>query len=288
MAYVEPLKTGTRFRPSKKLGQHFLVDRNIIDKIITIADFDASDSVLEIGPGTGALTLPLSQSVDHIIAVEKDAFLTELLEEKLSREGITNVTLINHDILRLDLHEATPPSSKKIQVIGNLPYNISTPFLEKLIKNRGLLAKAVLMFQLEVAERLTALPGGKAYGAMTLLVRYHALANPLLKVKKESFYPRPKVDSMVLDLDFKHPYTTGEVQEEIFKKVVRGAFSHRRKMLFNSLKGFSSVWDTKKLLMVMEKCGIDPKRRAETLDMDEFLCLTSGLSSEIDKKNGQC
>ena len=288
MAYLGSLKAWPRLRPSKKLGQHFLIDRNIIDKIITIAGFRASDPVLEIGPGTGALTLPLSKVVDHIVAVEKDAFLIELLKERLYEEGITNVTLINHDILRWDFHEAIPPSSTKIQVIGNLPYNISTPFLEKLIKNRGLLARAVLMFQLEVAERLTALPGGKAYGAMTLLVRYHALANTLLKVKKESFYPRPTVNSMVLSLDFKRPYPTGEVREDIFKTVVKGAFSHRRKMLFNSLKRSSSVWDTKTLLKVMGKCGIDPKRRAETLDMDEFLCLTSGLSSEIDKKNCQC
>lgn len=265
------------FRPKKSLGQHFLVDPEIIRKIIARAGFQVSDLVLEIGPGLGALTLPLAQSVGHVVAVEKDPYLMGLLDKKLSRAGITNVTLVNHDILTYDFHDTGICLPQKIQVIGNLPYNISSPFLEKLIENRSLIGRAVLMFQLEVARRLSASPGGKAYGAITLVLQYHACTAILVEAPKEAFYPAPKVDSMVLELDFERPYPRHAIDEADFKKLVKSAFAHRRKTLLNSLKGFSPSWDREALSGAMKKCGIDPERRAETLDMDEFLCLSSAL-----------
>ena len=196
MARTGALKAGPGFRPQKKLGQHFLADHRIIRKIIDRAGFQAFDLVLEIGPGQGALTLPLARSVGHVVAVEKDPDLTSLLKKKLLQSGITNVTLVNQDILQWDFHEIEPLSSTRIQVIGNLPYNISSPFLEKLIDNRDVVARAVLMFQLEVAKRLIALSGGKTYGAMTLFIQYHAQCTFLFEVPKTAFFPRPKVDSM--------------------------------------------------------------------------------------------
>ena len=277
MTHTGSLKAGPGFRPQKRLGQHFLADHRIIQKIIDRARFRVFDLVLEIGPGQGALTLPLARSVGHVVAVEKDPDLTSLLREKLSRSGITNVTLVNHDILQWDFHEIKPLSSTRIQVIGNLPYNISSPFLEKLIDNRDIVARAVLMFQLEVAKRLIALSGGKIYGAMTLFIQYHAQCTALFEVPKTAFFPRPKVDSMVLELDFERPYPRRAAHEASFKKVVKGAFSHRRKTLLNSLMGFCPSWNREALLEGMNKCGIDPGRRAETLDMDEFLCLESAL-----------
>lgn len=234
--------------------------------------------VLEIGPGQGALTLPLARSVGHVVAVEKDARLAEFLEEKLSRAGISNVTLVNRDILKWEFNEISNSSSAKIQVIGNLPYNISSPFLEKLVENRGLVSRAVLMFQLEVARRLTASPGSKAYGAMTLLVRYHAKPTAFFEVPAEAFFPRPKVNSMVLELDFERPYPKRAVHDVDLKRVVKGAFAHRRKTLLNSLKGAFSSWNPEMLLEAMKKCGIDPGTRAETLGMDEFLCLGTALA----------
>lgn len=275
-----------KFRPKKRLGQHFLVDPGIVNKIISHAGFQVSDYVLEIGPGKGELTFPLAGSVGHVIAVEKDAHLTCLLKEKLSKAGIKNVTVVNHDILTFDFNKIE--SSLKFQVIGNLPYNISSPFLGKLIENRNLVGRAILMFQEEVAERITASPGGKIYGALTLVIQYYAQSTSLFKVPKESFYPRPKVDSMVVELDFKRPYPRPASDEFIFKKMVKAAFAHRRKTLLNSLKGSFSFLDREMILDGMEKCSINPDARAEALDMDDFLCLSSVFKTErylnIDKK----
>jgi 16S rRNA (adenine1518-N6/adenine1519-N6)-dimethyltransferase len=267
------------FRATKRLGQHFLVETKIIHKIIACAGLTESDLVLEIGPGKGALTLPLARSVGRVVAIEKDAVLVNILQHRLNRTGINNVTLINHDILKWDFHEIRLPSSTRLLVIGNLPYNISSPVLDKLIKNRNLLSKAVLMFQLEVAKRLTAFPGGKAYGAMTLSIQYYAHTRVLLEVTKDAFNPKPKVDSMVLELDFKKPYPRRALNEDTFKKVLKGSFAHRRKTMINSLRGLSRFWDRDILLEAMKTCGIDPKRRAETLDMDEFICLSDALPS---------
>lgn len=270
-------KTSPRFSPKKSLGQHFLVDPWFIHALISNAAFQTSDLILEIGPGLGALTIPIARSVRHVVAVEKDEALIDLLNDKLSRAGITNVTLINEDILTFDINGIKEPSSSKIQVIGNLPYNISSPFLEKLLENRNLIRKAVLMFQSEVARRLSASPGTKAYGALSVLVQYYALTTVLLEVPRGAFYPRPRVDSTVLELDFEQPYPRRAEHEDSFRKVVKGAFVHRRKTLINSLKGLYPSWDRDTLLQGMRNCGIDPGRRAETLHMDEFLCLSSVL-----------
>jgi 16S rRNA (adenine1518-N6/adenine1519-N6)-dimethyltransferase len=269
-------------QPNKRLGQHFLVDTNTPDKIISSADFRSSDVVLEIGPGQGALTLPLSKTVSRIVAVEKDIRLMDFLRKRLSASGISNVALVCQDILRFDFDAIPFPPSGKVQVIGNLPYNISSPVLEKLIHYHARLGRAVLMFQREVAERLTAAPCTKRYGAMTLLIRYHARPTRLLEVPRSAFYPVPKVDSMVVELDFEQPYPGHGVNEEDFRKAVKGAFARRRKILLNSLKGFLPVWTPDVLLKGIKACGIDPARRAETLTMDEFLTLASTLA--VDKR----
>jgi 16S rRNA (adenine1518-N6/adenine1519-N6)-dimethyltransferase len=269
------------FRPTKRLGQHFLKDPLLIHEIIRRAGFKRPDQVLEIGPGLGALTLPLAGSVQRIWAVEKDTRLIPMLEKRLSREGVHNVTLINADVLKWDFNVFSPLWEEKIQVIGNLPFNISSPFLEKLIKNRNRVNRAILMFQLDLARRLTASPGNKDYGAMTILVQYHARIFPLLEVPREAFYPRPKVGSMGLEFDCENPYPKRIQDEENFKRVVRGAFAHRRKTLLNSLKRTETSMSSEDILKALEKCAIDPKRRAETLNMDEFLCLGAALPQQF-------
>ena len=273
------MKRGYGFRPKKSLGQHFLNDTGIIHEIITKAGFDQSDQVLEIGAGLGALTLPLSGAVYQIIAVEKDSHLTEMLRKRLSRAGKTNVILINDDVLKLDLVRLIHLSDNKMKVIGNLPYNISSPFLEMLVKNRNLVSRAVLMFQRELAKRLIASPGSKEYGAITVLIQYHAQLSPLIEVTKEAFSPRPKVDSMVLQLNFERPHPRRAENEDNFKTVVKGAFAHRRKTLVNSLRGTLLSFSRTDIESALGKCGIHPGTRAETLDIDDFLCLASALGT---------
>ena len=271
------IRKGNGLIPKKRLGQHFLRDTGVVHKIISKARLESSDHVLEIGPGLGALTIPLAPLVHHIVAVEKDPRLAEMLEKRLAHQGISNVRLINDDILRLELEGIQGVLGKKLKVIGNLPYNISTPFLERLVVNRNLVSRAVLMFQLELARRLTADPGNKEFGAMTVLLQYHAHISLLLQVSKASFYPRPKVDSMVLELDFERPHPRRVEDEAKFKAVVRGAFAHRRKTLLNSLKRTLSSRTSEEILAALRKCGIDPEKRAETLHIDQFLCLTRAL-----------
>jgi 16S rRNA (adenine1518-N6/adenine1519-N6)-dimethyltransferase len=265
------------FRPKKRLGQHFLKDMKTIHEIINRSRFNKSDQILEIGAGLGALTFPLAGFVDNIIAVEKDSQLTEMMQRRIASEDIRNITLINEDILHTDLRDILGPMEKKIKVIGNLPYNISSPLLEKLVEERSIVSKAVLMFQLEFARRLIASPGGKEYGGITVLTQYHASLCSLLEVSKEAFYPKPKVGSMVLELDFERPHPRRTKDETKFKMIVKGAFAHRRKTLLNSLKGTLSSHSKEQILKALGKCAIESRRRAESLDIDDFLCLTSVL-----------
>ncbi|MFH1490652.1 MAG: 16S rRNA (adenine(1518)-N(6)/adenine(1519)-N(6))-dimethyltransferase RsmA, partial [Pseudomonadota bacterium] len=224
MAERRPVKD-PGIRPNKRLGQHFLRERGFIHEIIAGAEFDESDLILEIGPGLGALTLPMAKTVRHVFAVEKDERLAETLGKNLRRGDIRNVTVIHEDILKLDFDDLLGPVEKKIKIIGNLPYNISSPLLEKLIRNRTLVSRAVLMFQRELALRLIASPGSKAYGALTVLIQYHTRVCPLLDVPGSAFYPRPKVDSMVLGFDFEAPHPRKAEDEVRLQRVVRGAFA---------------------------------------------------------------
>ena len=277
MAETKPIKRRYAFRPKKRLGQHFLKDTKTIHDIISRAGFDGSDQVLEVGAGLGALTFPLAEVVDKIIAVEKDSRLTDMLQRRIARENIRNITLINEDILQSDIRRIIGSAEKKIKAIGNLPYNISSPFLEKLVTERSIVSRAVLMFQLEFARRLIAPPGGREYGGITILTQYHARLSPLLEVSKEAFYPKPKVGSMVIELDFEKPHPRRTEDEAKFKMIVKGAFAHRRKTLFNSLKGTLSSYSKEQILKALGECAIESARRAESLDIDDFLCLTSML-----------
>lgn len=277
MAENQRIKGRYGFQPKKRLGQHFLRDTGIIGKIIDEARLDPSDRVLEIGSGLGALTLPLAGLVHHVVAVEKDLRLAEMLKMRLARDGISNVHVIHGDILNLVFDGITGSPAMKMKVMGNLPYNISTPFLERLVENRSLVSRAVLMFQLELARRLTASPGNKEFGAMTVLIQYHAHVSPLLEVSKAAFYPRPKVDSMVLELDFERPHPRRAEDEAKFKMVVKGAFAYKRKTILNSLKRTLSSRTSEEILAALRNCAIDPGKRAEALDIDQFLCLTSAL-----------
>jgi len=264
-------------RPNKRLGQHFLRDRSIIHEMLERSGFLESDSVLEIGPGLGALTIPLAGRVSRVIAVEKDDRLAETLGQRLSQGNISNVTLINDDILKTDIEKAIGQAGGRIKAIGNLPYNISSPFLERMFRHRHIFSYAVLMFQYEFAERLLAAPGGRDYGALTVLIRYDAEVSPLIHVSRESFYPKPKVGSMVVKVDMERPHPRRAEDDRLFTMVVKGAFAHRRKTILNSLGGTLSDYDNLEIREALNGCNIDPMRRAETLDIDEFITLADRL-----------
>jgi len=266
-------------RPSKRLGQHFLRDRRVVRRIIAKAGVGKGEKILEIGAGTGVLTIPLARSVDQVIAVEKDPRLVDRLRPKLARLGIANVVLISADILRLDLDQIWPGDASKLKVIGNLPYNISTPLLEKLMANRHRLSRAVLMFQAELAKRLIGTPGTKAYGAMSVLIQYSAYVAPLLEVPRTAFYPMPRIDSMVLEFDFERPYPRKTENEENFRQVVKASFAHRRKTLLNSLRAGLPALSNERILHALKRCTMDPRQRAESYGIDDFLCLSAALLS---------
>ena len=264
-------------RPRKRLGQNFLEDPAIIEKIITHARFDKNDVVVEIGSGLGALTIPIISNIYHLVAIEKDPLLITILKERLSLKEKEKITFISGDVLKLDFKEIYDKFKQKLQIVGNLPYNISSPFLEKLIINRNYIKNAILMFQYEFAQRLTATPKGKEYGALSVISQYYAQISPLLKIKRDAFYPKPKVDSMVLEIDFKKPHSFQAKNEVTFRKTVKAAFSCRRKTILNSLERGMVSASREMIAKALTKCLIDPKRRAETLTIDEYIHLSSVL-----------
>ena len=269
-------------KPKKALGQHFLVDKNIINKIIGCAQLKEDDLVIEIGAGHGELTLPLSEKVSHVFAIEKDAGLCYKLRKSIKDKKIKNITVVKGDVLKLDLKELGDFSKNKPVIMGNIPYNISSLILKKLIENKELLSKAVLMFQLEYAKRLTALPGTKDYGALTLLISYHATVKELFQVSRNVFYPKPSVDSMLVEIRFDKSYPE---EEHLFRYVVNATLSHRRKKILNSL--FNYMKDTgiskDQLKKLLSEANIAPNLRAEVLGINDFLRLSAKLKEYLPK-----
>jgi 16S rRNA (adenine1518-N6/adenine1519-N6)-dimethyltransferase len=274
------LLTESGLRPRKSLGQHFLEDPAAIDAIISHAGLEATDVVLEIGPGLGALTIPILTHIHHLVAIEKDPLLIKLLGEKLSHQESKKITLISGDVLKLDIRRIHDAFRQKVRIFGNIPYNISSPLLEQIIANRIYIKNAILMFQYEVAQRLSASPNSKEYGALSIALQYYARISPLIKIKRDSFYPKPKVDSMVLELDLEMPHPLRAENEEWFLKIVKAAFSHRRKTIRNSLERSMLPATRHMIAAALEKASVAPDRRAETLTIDEYIRLSSFLTRD--------
>ena len=266
-------------RPRKRLGQHFLQDPSIADRIIAQARFTNTDVAIEVGAGLGALTIPILAHVSHVVAVEKDPLLIAILKERLPLKEKEKITLVTEDMLKLPVKEIYDKFNQKLKILGNLPYNISSPFLKKLMDNRNCIKTAVLMFQYEFAQRLAAGPRKKEYGGLSVITQYCARVSPLMRVKREAFYPKPKVDSMVVEIDFEKPYPSRAEDELLFQRIVKAAFSHRRKTILNSLERGLVPVSREILEQALEKCLIEPKRRAETLSIDEYIGLTSTLAA---------
>lgn len=252
---------------SKGLGQNFLLDPCVLDKIADAADID--DGVLEIGPGFGVLTKRLCQTGKKVVSVEIDKRLIPVLDFTLSE--FDNVKIIEKDILKTDIRAMIDEEfgGKKISVAANLPYYITTPIITKLIEERLPIKNIVVMVQKEVAERIAAKPGKKDYGAISVLCQYYTNPRLVTIVPKGSFYPAPKVDSAVLCMEVADTPNIKISDEKLFFKVVRAAFSQRRKTLLNCLaSGFSFPKDA--LSELLFSIGIDPGIRGEKLGLSEF------------------
>ena len=266
--------------PKKQLGQNFLADPSTAATIISRSNISSDDVVLEIGAGLGALTIPSAGISKKVYAIEKDRHIIPLLEKELALNGIENVTIIKDNILNIDINALAEKEGVKMTVIGNLPYNISSQILIRLIAARNNINSAVLMFQKELGQRIAAGPGGKQYGRVSVMLQYCADIKSLYQIKARLFYPRPKVDSEVLEICFHDTPRYPAKDEALFFKVVKSAFGKRRKTLRNSLAGSELDMDTGKVIHVLKKAEINPVRRAETLSVEEFVRLSNCIKSE--------
>ena len=259
---IQQLMRKFNFHPKRRLGQNFLIDKNILRKIIEVTELKQGDVILEIGPGLGALTEELVKRVKNVIAVELDKKLCQILKESLKCHG--NVEIIQGDIRKFSF---SAYRQDRFTVIGNLPYYITTPVIVYLLQQRDYISSILITVQKEVAKRLVANPGKKDYGAITCFVRYYANPSILFYIKRTSFWPQPEVDSAFIKLEPSKKPAADVLDEELFFKIIRAAFQKRRKIILNALRDIISK---ERLLEIFKNMGIDPKRRGETLSLEEF------------------
>ena len=255
--------------PNKRLGQNFLIDPNIVRKIVALAELSPNDHVLEIGPGRGILTEALSRTAGHVTAIEVDSRLHAYLETKQAE--LPNVELICDDALAYPV-ESLPMGTV---VVANLPYYISTPLLFRLLDQRGRFPRMVLMLQDEVADRLVAQPGGSDYGVLSVMAQYAADITKAFRVSAQCFRPRPDVASAVVRLRMKERTRLNQQEEVAFRALVKAAFAHRRKTLVNSLR--DEGYALHPVIETLQRLDIAPTRRAETFSVEEFLRLAFAL-----------
>jgi 16S rRNA (adenine1518-N6/adenine1519-N6)-dimethyltransferase len=260
----------------KRLGQNFLHDLNVVRRIVSSLELAATDTVLEIGCGTGALTRHIVSKPQHFVGVELDKSLFQKLAYQYSSPS---THFLSQDILQLDLSELMRrlrQPGAKLKVVGNLPYYISSPIIEWLGKQSGMIESATIMLQAEVADRLVALPGSKAFGVLSLIASYYFTVTKLMEVRPGAFRPVPKVSSTVLRLKPNTQWTLHLTEELALFGFIKQSFSQRRKTLWNCLKG--SV-DKGRLEAVLSRLGHAPNSRAEILSLEDFLRLFSYLRS---------
>jgi len=245
--------------PSKRLGQNFLIDQNIKNKIVESIKISREDEVLEIGPGLGALTEDLCKKAKKVIAVEKDKRLYAFLLDN------AYIDLINNDILKYEFKDI----SSKLIIVGNLPYSISSPILSKLIDNRTYVRSIYVTVQIEFGERLVALPGTKDYSSLSCYAQFYGEPKILFKIPRGAFFPVPKVDSCFLKIGMEKQIDSSIDQRLLFK-IIRSSFEKRRKTILNSLASSGIFKSKEKAFASLEKARISPDRRPETISLEEF------------------
>ena len=278
-------KYGFSFK--KSLGQNFLIDPNILRNIVSHANLTEESGAIEVGPGIGALTEHLARAAKKVVSFEIDQRLLPVLEDTLS--PYDNVKIVHSDILKADVVkviEEEMPGINDIMVVANLPYYVTTPILMKLINDRLPIRGFVVMMQKEVADRITAKPGTKEYGSLSIAIQYYCTAEVAMIVPKTVFMPQPNVDSAVIRL-IKHdkpPVTV--INEDFLFEVTRTSFAQRRKTILNNLQ--AGLQDGKKkkemIIAALEASGIEPTRRGETLTIEEFGRLADALHPNFSKQ----
>ncbi len=264
-------------RPKKQLGQNFLSDPATAAMIVSRSGISPEDIVLEIGAGLGALTIPVARVAQKVVAVDKDRQIIDILRAEIFANNLSNVVLMDRNILKVDIKALAEDFGRRIVVMGNLPYNISSQILVQLIKSRKAVSRAVLMFQKEMAQRITAQPSCREYGRLTVMLQYCSDIKKVADVKASLFFPKPKVDSEVLEIRFKKALEYTADDETFLFRVIKAAFGNRRKTLKNSLYASELNIDANLAKHVLESSDIDPVRRAETLNTEEFVKLSNNL-----------
>lgn len=270
-----------RFVFQKKFGQNFLIDTHVLDKIINAAGITKDDFVLEIGPGIGTLTQYLCENAREVVAVEIDKMLIPILEDTLSEYD--NVTVINNDILKLDLNAlvAERNNGRPIKVVANLPYYITTPIIMDLFERHLPLINITVMVQKEVADRMQAAPGGKDYGALSLAVQYYAKPYIAANVPPNCFMPRPNVGSAVISLALHEDSPVQVKNEKLLFRMIRASFNQRRKTLVNGLNNSPELSFTKEEIAgALERLEISENIRGEALTLQQFAALADELSAD--------
>jgi len=275
-------------KPSKRLGQNFLIDKNVLKKIIEAAELKPDDIILEIGPGLGILTLELAKKVKKVIAVEKDRTLSQILKDVLKAEGINNVEVINKDILQISNFQFLISNYK---IIANLPYYITSPVIRKFLESESPPQEMILMVQKEVAQRICAKPPRMNLLAVAVQFYVHPVRNKISNgaepeiisyVSRNSFWPQPKVDSAIIKIVPRvFGYLYPKTETERFFKLVKAGFSSKRKMLKNNLS--STSLEARKIEKILKEIGLNPKIRAENLSIQDWIKLYE-IYNQISKK----
>lgn len=264
------------FRFSKKLGQNFLIDGNIVRNIVDAAEITEKDNVLEIGTGIGTLTEELALRAKQVFCIEIDQRLAPLLQESLPYE---NVEILFDDVLKVDLNKELRRrfGNEKVKVVANLPYYVTTPIVERLIESTDMIESITVMVQKEVAERFAAEKNTKSYGSLSVFIQFFTEPRYCFTVPRTVFMPKPNVDSAVISLTIKEDLP--DIDRDKFFKVVRAAFSKRRKTLLNALSSYQFDVSKEEVRKILDISNIDPSRRGESLSLEEFMVLSINFKS---------
>lgn len=260
----------------KRYGQNFLIDGNILNRIVEAAELGPDDTVIEVGPGVGVLTEAMAHRAGQVIAVEIDQQLIPLLQDVLA--DYENVQVVEGDALRINLDELARGAAR-VKVVANLPYYITSPLIMRFLEASWSLERMVVMVQAEVADRLSASPGSKDYGSLSIAVQYRADVTRVIKVPRTVFYPQPNVDSAVVALELR-PYPIQARDDSLFEAVVRASFAQRRKTLRRALAPLAGAHGVDVEIM-FQKAGVDPGLRGESLTIEQFVALADALAAAI-------